>query len=428
MTTGMRESATFICRRRSRPLIPVIRRSSTRQPVFSRWADLRNSSAEANVSTPKPTDRRRFLRDRRSDSSSSTTATIGLSRSSMRLRCPSVNVGIESIYCEAKSSGGKRLPYRGGGGALPVGGIPCGSLRPRDRARSRFGWRRADPARGTASSETGERRLSFAGREASTLPWWGWPTPGRGNSEARGAPDQIGQRPGLHLLHHVPTLFLDGGFAGSQLPGDLLVEQTGDGGGHHVPLARSQRVIPATKLGELQPLRARHAIARDRVANGIEQVLLPKRLREKLDCTGLHGSNRHGNVAVPGEEDDRQRRVGVGKRLLQVEAAQSREADVEQEASRSMPSGAAQERLSAREDFHGQPHGREQSSEGIAKGPVIVDDEDDGALGAHRISGSAKRNVAPWFTFAVAHSRPLCASMIERLIDRPIPSPPGFVE
>src|SRR5207244_12524781 len=65
-------------------------------------------------------------------------------------------------------------------------------------------------------------------------------TPGRGNSEARGAPDQIGQRPGLHLLHHMPTLFLDGGFAGSQLPGDLLVEQTGDGGGHHVPLARSE--------------------------------------------------------------------------------------------------------------------------------------------------------------------------------------------
>src|SRR6058998_175485 len=49
------------CRRRSRPLIPVIRRSSTRQPVFSRWADLKNSSAEGNVSTRKPTERRRFL-------------------------------------------------------------------------------------------------------------------------------------------------------------------------------------------------------------------------------------------------------------------------------------------------------------------------------------------------------------------------------
>src|SRR5437660_7072705 len=120
MTTGMCETSTASCWRRSRPLIPDIRRSSTRQPVLPRWADLKNSSAEANVSTPKPTDRRRFLRDRRSDSSSSTTETTGLSRSSMRPRCPSVHVDVESIYFEAKWSGGKRLPDLGGGGALPV--------------------------------------------------------------------------------------------------------------------------------------------------------------------------------------------------------------------------------------------------------------------------------------------------------------------
>src|SRR6266850_3249272 len=45
--------------------------------------DSRNSSAEANVSTRKPTDDRRFLTDRRSDSSSSTTHTTGVLRSAM---------------------------------------------------------------------------------------------------------------------------------------------------------------------------------------------------------------------------------------------------------------------------------------------------------------------------------------------------------
>jgi len=30
-------------------------------------------------------------------------------------------------------------------------------------------------------------------------------------------------------------------------------------------------------------------------------------------------------------------------------------------------------------------------------------------------------------TFAIAHNRPPCPSMIERQIDRPIPKPPGFV-
>src|SRR3989441_4151907 len=45
--------------------------------------DSRNSSAEANVSTRKPTDDRRFLTDRRSDSSSSTTQTTCVLRSAM---------------------------------------------------------------------------------------------------------------------------------------------------------------------------------------------------------------------------------------------------------------------------------------------------------------------------------------------------------
>jgi hypothetical protein len=36
-------------------------------------------------------------------------------------------------------------------------------------------------------------------------------------------------------------------------------------------------------------------------------------------------------------------------------------------------------------------------------------------------------NVAPRGTFALAHNRPPCASMIERQIDRPIPMPADFV-
>ena len=45
----------------------------------------------------------------------------------------------------------------------------------------------------------------------------------------------------------------------------------------------------------------------------------------------------------------------------------------------------------------------------------------------HGILGNAKWNVAPWSGFGVAQSRPPCASMIDRLIDRPMPMPLGFV-
>src|SRR6266568_759269 len=41
--------------------------------------------------------------------------------------------------------------------------------------------------------------------------------------------------------------------------------------------------------------------------------------------------------------------------------------------------------------------------------------------------GRLNRKVAPWGTFAVAHIRPPCASMIERQIDSPMPMPPGLV-
>ena len=48
-------------------------------------------------------------------------------------------------------------------------------------------------------------------------------------------------------------------------------------------------------------------------------------------------------------------------------------------------------------------------------------------LRAHRIPGSARWKVAPWSGFAVAQSRPRWLSMIERLIESPMPRPPGFV-
>jgi hypothetical protein len=45
----------------------------------------------------------------------------------------------------------------------------------------------------------------------------------------------------------------------------------------------------------------------------------------------------------------------------------------------------------------------------------------------YRIAGSAKWKVAPYPAFGVAHSRPPCASTMERQIDSPIPIPSGFV-
>jgi hypothetical protein len=58
--------------------------------------------------------------------------------------------------------------------------------------------------------------------------------------------------------------------------------------------------------------------------------------------------------------------------------------------------------------------------------PVVVYNGDDGA-GELIAAGRARWNVAPCSAFAVAHRRPPWRSTIERLIDRPIPRPPGLV-
>src|SRR5262249_56739870 len=54
--------------------------------------------------------------------------------------------------------------------------------------------------------------------------------------------------------------------------------------------------------------------------------------------------------------------------------------------------------------------------DGLGRGDII-----------HRSTGSVNWNVAPCLGFGVAQSRPPWPSMIERLIDSPMPIPPGLV-
>src|SRR5439155_12563504 len=58
---------------------------------------------------------------------------------------------------------------------------------------------------------------------------------------------------------------------------------TSDNSPQPVPLARGQGGVPATKLGELVAFPALRAIALDRVSNGVEQILVAERLRQKRD-------------------------------------------------------------------------------------------------------------------------------------------------
>src|SRR5262249_30291877 len=102
--------------------------------------------------------------------------------------------------------------------------------------------------------------------------------------------------------------------------------------------------VRGAQLRALPAIRAHRAVALDPASNGVEQILLAERLRQELDGAGLHGADRHWNVAVAGEEDDRQLGLRVGELALQIEPAEPREPHIQHEASRRIGTACVQER------------------------------------------------------------------------------------
>src|SRR4051794_40439072 len=74
------------------------------------------------------------------------------------------------------------------------------------------------------------------------------------------------------------------------------------------------------------------AVALDSREDGVQQILIPKWLGEEIDGAGLHRLYRHRDIAMPGHEDDRNLDIGLGEFALDIEAAQARQPNVEDEA------------------------------------------------------------------------------------------------
>ena len=171
--------------------------------------------------------------------------------------------------------------------------------------------------------------------------------------------------------------------AGAELRGDLFVEQTRHDQGHDLALARRQRLVPPSQLGQLRPLLSCRAVTINRLLNGVEELLVTKRFREKLHGSSLHGLHRHGNVAMSGDEHDRDRRIRVGKLALKINAAQSGQPHVEDKAARYVGALGFEEFLRRLERLRSEAYRAEKPREGFTHRRIIVDDEDDRVIAAH---------------------------------------------
>jgi len=89
------------------------------------------------------------------------------------------------------------------------------------------------------------------------------------------------------------------------------------------------------------------AVLRDRQLDRIQQILVANGFGQKLDRTRLHGPDRHRNIGVAADEDDRQAETCLCYLFLKIEPAAPGQSDIENQATREVRQGAIQEFLDA---------------------------------------------------------------------------------
>ena len=76
-----------------------------------------------------------------------------------------------------------------------------------------------------------------------------------------GEPDQIGERTGAHLSHHLPAMQPHRHLADADIGCDLLIDATRDQQRHDLFLAGGQRFLTRSKIGDLPFVLQPRAIA-----------------------------------------------------------------------------------------------------------------------------------------------------------------------
>ena len=111
--------------------------------------------------------------------------------------------------------------------------------------------------------------------------------------------------------------------------------------------------------------------------------MIAERLRQELDRAPLHRLHGHRNIAVPGDEDDRDVDVCRRELSLKIETALPGQSDIEHQAGGSVRASLVQEFGDRGEGLGLQTDGTDQGAERLADLGVVIDD-DDGRLFGHR--------------------------------------------
>ncbi|MGF6870861.1 hypothetical protein OKW35_000315 [Paraburkholderia sp. MM5477-R1] len=123
-----------------------------------------------------------------------------------------------------------------------------------------------------------------------------------------------------------------GDFAKIHLRGNLFVHQAGHHESDYLSLPRCQRAVAGPKRRDGLLGRAARRIARQRIRDCVQHVLIAKGLGKKVERSRFHGLDGHFHVAMACHEQNRHLQAALRHFFLKGEAAFAAQPDVENQA------------------------------------------------------------------------------------------------
>src|SRR4029453_4776476 len=130
---------------------------------------------------------------------------------------------------------------------------------------------------------------TFRQSERSGLLYLGLDALGLGatNSQSVGHPHEFGERFGAHFPHHMAAVHLYRDFGDTDFGCDLLVHESGSDQYDHLLFARREGIVAGSDARPRLVAVPPRPVAVEPELHGIEQLLVAKRLGEKLHRPGL---------------------------------------------------------------------------------------------------------------------------------------------
>src|SRR6202035_3180440 len=189
-------------------------------------------------------------------------------------------------------------------------------------------------------------------------------------------PRQVRQRSGLHLSHDLAAVDFYSDLADADVVGDLFVKAAGHHQGHYLTLAGGEGLEARPQRGDRRFILQPRAISREAQLDRVQQVLIAERLGQELDRSSLYRLDGHRDVAVSGDEDDRNVNVRRRQLSLKIETTSAGQSDIEHEAGGSVRAPFAQKFGNRSQGLGLQADGPDQAAERLADPRVVIDDDD----------------------------------------------------